>query len=293
MTRKGRDLEKLVAIIERALADNPETVVVESPKYLDDNSAGISREFDVVITSQQGPRTLLVGIECKDWKVPVDVLEVDGFITKARDCGVGRAIMVSSHGFTRAALVKAKSKSVDCLDLEKVESFPWLEARFFQLRYKKVIKDEWSIGVDAVAGTDLQEFHLYHKSGAEITSQILKRENLFPKLDALPFDEPYNQERELRVTFSATGCYAQRPGSDVSFPITEIHVDLRYLHVVEPLPLDLHTYIDKNTGKKLTDAAVANVSAPGFAGKLAIIYDKEKGGSVVFSVEKGNRSGKK
>ncbi len=110
MARRGRDLEKLVALIEKAIADNPETAVVESPKMLPDKSAGgISREFDVVITVSQGPRNLMVGIECKDWKKPVDLPKVDGFINKTRDCGIDRAVMVSSRGFSGPALAKAKS----------------------------------------------------------------------------------------------------------------------------------------------------------------------------------------
>ncbi len=65
-----------------------------------------------------------------------------------------------------------------------------------------------------------------------------------------------------------------------------MQVDVRYMHVVEPLPLDLHTYTDKNTGKKLLDAAIANVTTPSLKGKLAIIYDEQKGGSVFFKIER-------
>lgn len=70
--KPGRSLEKLVAYLERHLADSG-AVFVESPKRLPDKTTGKLREHDVVLTVNSGHHKILVAVECRDRSRPVGV----------------------------------------------------------------------------------------------------------------------------------------------------------------------------------------------------------------------------
>ena len=67
MPRKGRDLEKLVRSIESVLKTYP-NAKVGSPGFVVDSATGQKREFDVLISYVEGPRTNITAIECRDRK---------------------------------------------------------------------------------------------------------------------------------------------------------------------------------------------------------------------------------
>lgn len=127
MPRQGRGLERLVAAIERALADEA-AVAIESPKHLVDRTTGAPREHDVVLTVQQGHHAVVVAIECRDRSRPIGAPDVEAFSAKCADTGVNQGIIVSRSGFRTTARKKAEHLGVRCLDLEEAEEFDWLIA---------------------------------------------------------------------------------------------------------------------------------------------------------------------
>ena len=122
MGRQGKSLEKLVANLERALADEKITAI-DSPKFLIDRITSERREHDVVLTIQQAHHEVLVAIECRDRARPVGVPQVEAFNAKCLDTGVNQGIIVSSSGFYGTALKKAEHLGIRCLDIEEAESF--------------------------------------------------------------------------------------------------------------------------------------------------------------------------
>src|SRR5687768_8075613 len=65
MPRQGEDFQKLVAYLERAVADQPK-VTIESPKLIPDKVTGDLREHDIVITQRFPQREITTAIECRD-----------------------------------------------------------------------------------------------------------------------------------------------------------------------------------------------------------------------------------
>jgi len=111
MARKGRELERLVALLEEILG--PVGAQIKSPDFLPDSITGESREVDVSIrfTDETGPK-LVVG-ECRDRDQTSDVTWIEQAVTKLRDLKVDLGFLVSSSGFSQAAKTKAESYGIN------------------------------------------------------------------------------------------------------------------------------------------------------------------------------------
>jgi hypothetical protein len=111
MARAGRDLERLVAVLEELL--RPAGLIVRSPDHLRDTVTGGLREVDVAIRmSEESPVVAIC--ECRDRAGVEDVTWIEQVVTKARDLkGSPPAVLVSSAGFSDAARAKARSYGHD------------------------------------------------------------------------------------------------------------------------------------------------------------------------------------
>ena len=136
-SKPGKSLETLVSSIERVLAGN-DNVSVESPKFLSDRITGESREHDVVITLTGSHHKSTIAIECRDRSRKVTVNEIESFWSKCQDTGIDRGIIVSSKGFTKAALTKSLHRGIRCLRLSEASSFNWLLTTGIRIRHRKM-----------------------------------------------------------------------------------------------------------------------------------------------------------
>lgn len=127
MSRKGKRLERLVQMIESAIADD-DAVTVHSPYYLVDKDGGRKREHDVVLVVKHAHHEIYVAIECRDRSRPVGVPEIEAFSAKCSRTGVHCGIIVSSSGFARTALEKSASFGIQCIEFAEAAQFDWFQA---------------------------------------------------------------------------------------------------------------------------------------------------------------------
>src|ERR1043165_2179805 len=118
MARAGRDLERLVELLESYLGGNDQ-IAIKSPDNLLDKVTGGTREVDVSIRSKVGSSEILVILECRDRGAPQDVTWIEQLATKRDDVGANKAVAVSSSGFSEHAINKAKSKSIDLRTIDE------------------------------------------------------------------------------------------------------------------------------------------------------------------------------
>lgn len=118
MARKGREFEKLIQRIERAI--NPKETKVESPGYLKDIDTDKDREVDVLISYLDMPHPFLIAVECRDRQGNEDVTWIEQLIEKRNSVTVDKVIAVSSKGFSLGAIKKAKSHNIQTLNLSKL-----------------------------------------------------------------------------------------------------------------------------------------------------------------------------
>jgi hypothetical protein len=123
--REGRDLETLVAALEKA-ASSDASLKVQSPYIAIDRITGSKREHDVGIFVTQNHREIIIALECRDRSRNVTVPEVEAFESKCRDTGVHKGGIVSSKGFAEDALTKAKHLNISCYTLAEAKDISWL-----------------------------------------------------------------------------------------------------------------------------------------------------------------------
>lgn len=109
--RRGRGFERFVAAIQ-SLSERSGDV------RWDERING--RQFDVTIRTSTDGATVLTVIECRDLSSRVAVEAVEAFVTKAKDAGADRAVIVSSSGFTRSAVDAATRHGVELRVVKEV-----------------------------------------------------------------------------------------------------------------------------------------------------------------------------
>lgn len=118
MERQGRAFERVVQALERCWS--PEVAVIRSPDYLRDRITGENREVDVSVRYRVGTIPILVIIECRDRGDVQDVTWIEQLARKRDDVNAARAVAVSSSGFTKPAVQKAKHDGIELRTVEQL-----------------------------------------------------------------------------------------------------------------------------------------------------------------------------
>ncbi len=83
-----------------------------------------NREVDILIETQIYGVSMLLAIECKNWKTKLDVADVAVFIDKLRDIGITKGVMISKHGYSMAAHNRARQEDGLQLQVLTFENLP-------------------------------------------------------------------------------------------------------------------------------------------------------------------------
>lgn len=181
----GRQLERLTETLERVLLGNPHATI-KSPNRLKDRTCGRLREHDVTVVFNNGHHEHITAIECKDRSRPIGLPQVEAFSQKCRDTGVHLGMMVSSKGFCRSALEKARHLGIECLSLDEVDSFDWIapgkmksyNRRIERVDCKLILDAECEAGIDNLIvknpeGTELSKKNLLENVHAQVAAQMV------------------------------------------------------------------------------------------------------------------------
>lgn len=117
--RKGRQLEELIAILERSISGTG--IIIKSPDYIKDKVTGDEREVDISLRAVVGSHEILIILECRDHKSRQDVTWIEPLANKKDDIEANKAIAVSSSGFTSGAVAKARARSIELRTLEDIK----------------------------------------------------------------------------------------------------------------------------------------------------------------------------
>ena len=150
MARKGRDLEKLVALLEKHLGN--EGIKVTSPDYIEGKKSKSPREVDISLRSQIGSSDILVIVECRDRKGNEDVTWIEQLATKREDVGADKAVAVSSTGFSKGAINLATAENIELRTLEEIdpnEILLWFAFKEFTVLKRSSSFDHISIKLTA------------------------------------------------------------------------------------------------------------------------------------------------
>jgi hypothetical protein len=110
MTKAGTEYQELTALVAKALDPNADIKIGQWIEGPDGN-----REVDVEVRGKIDGEPHFILIECKDWKRPVDIQEIDKLDSKRRDLAADAAMIYSNSGFTKKALRKAERLGIDAV----------------------------------------------------------------------------------------------------------------------------------------------------------------------------------
>lgn len=197
MVRAGRDLERLVAILEELL--RPSGLLFRSPDHVRDTVTGRLREVDVSIRASEEGAVIAI-CECRDRAGVEDVTWIEQVVTKARDLeGSPPAVLVSSAGFSEAARKKATAYGHDVRLVTEVtlEEFrTWLAVEHVVL----LVTERGLRGCDIeLVGEDAEAFspavsEALVKEG--LKACIFERQRLWPVSAMHIFEEWWKGARE-------------------------------------------------------------------------------------------------
>jgi hypothetical protein len=157
MRRRGRRLERIVALIEKSLG--PEGLLVKSPDVELDKTTGKPREIDVGIRLKGGSTPLLIMVECREHKRRQGVEWIEQVVSKRDGIRAAKALAASSSGFTESALEKARyhgveTRRIDEIDAEDVRD--WFGAFQFTLLHRRCELHHAQLSLD-LRGQELQD----------------------------------------------------------------------------------------------------------------------------------------
>jgi hypothetical protein len=119
---KWRRFEKLVAEVQQELAPNAVVIHDDHIKGYDSEEL---RQVDITVKQNIGQYEMLIAIDCKDYKVPVDVKDIEAFIGLVKDIRANKGVMVAANGFTDTARHRGVDAGLNLYRLIDTESHDW------------------------------------------------------------------------------------------------------------------------------------------------------------------------
>lgn len=279
MARKGRSLEILISHLERHLHENSD-VTIESPKFLVDRTTGKKREHDVVLTFKHENHDLIVAIECRDRKSKVDSSHIEAFGAKCRDTGVNKGVIVTSNEFTKPALEKAKHLNISCFDISQATSFEWLSIAGIHLVYKRLLDIKITINPKKDFKRKPKIYEVCDGDGNKYTDDIwlqnIKNHFSKEKTSTPPPPGIYNGV----IVFPGTNIYIKTSKRGKLREVKDVVVKVKIEVLMKLVPFNLIEYKNIEDNKIISTAAVADIDIEPFKGKLVMVYDIEKGGTI-------------
>ncbi len=147
---KWKRFEKLIHDIHTQLA--PAGAVVK----LDDKIVGCfsktPRQLDITIRVRIAQYDVLIVVECKDQARPIDVTELDSFANKLEDVKANKGVMISTSGYTPAAVNTARAKGIDTRTYIDTDSVDWRKEIAIPVLLVIVKLNSWAAVFSGVPG---------------------------------------------------------------------------------------------------------------------------------------------
>jgi hypothetical protein len=116
-----KKLEKLVAKIQQDLAPNSKV----SHNVRLTGKSGAQRQIDVLVEDKVGQYDIRIVLDCKDYKHPVDIKDVEECAGLFEDVSAMRGVIVCPAGFTKNAKARAQQLQIDLYSPIDTKEHKW------------------------------------------------------------------------------------------------------------------------------------------------------------------------
>ncbi len=146
---KWKRFEKLIHEIHTQWA--PEGATIK----LDDEIIGcqskVPRQIDISIRVKVSHYDVLIVVECKDQARPIDVGELGSFVSLLEDVKANKGVMISTSGYTPAAIEMARARGIDTRTYVDTEGVDWRTEVAIPVLLVRV-KLDWAASFSGVPG---------------------------------------------------------------------------------------------------------------------------------------------
>ena len=147
---KWKRFEKLIHDIHAQWA--PEGAEVTLNDEIVGCQSGVPRQIDISIRAKVAHYDVLIVVECKDKSRPIDVEELGSFSKLLEDVGANKGVMISTSGFTPAAVTMAQALTIDTRTYIDTESADWGTKVTIPILLIRVRLASWSVTFSTVPG---------------------------------------------------------------------------------------------------------------------------------------------
>lgn len=280
--KKGRELERLVEVLERTLT-NKDNVKIEPRKRLRDKRTGKLREFDVLMMVTQQHHTIIVGFECRDRSRKVSVGEVEAFHNKCLDCGVNQGVIVSSKGFWETARTKSLSYGIRCLEVLEAASFDWLMmGQGMESQHIKHVHTNLIFNPVSRVAVKPTKFKVFALNRTEIDPQVIAQNLRMQFLDKL-LKGLKTGVHKVAEKVAVKDVFIKDDASGEEIPIHEIVAEFVVELETTTQPFTLLTYSEKNASGVISQVAKTPVAMGEIHGELMFVRKTDGTTEVLFA----------
>jgi hypothetical protein len=148
--KKWKRFEKLIHQIHTELA--PQGAIVKLDDKIVGRESKVERQLDVTIRVSVVQYNILIVVECKDEARPIDVGAMGGFASLLRDVRANKGVMISTSGYTPAAIEMARAQGIDSRTYLDTESVDWKSVVTIPVLLRRAKIKNWSVRFLAVPG---------------------------------------------------------------------------------------------------------------------------------------------
>lgn len=278
MPNDGKLLERVVNVLEKALAKNPEARILANHR-LPDRVTGRLREHDVVLEIPEGHHPIRIAIECRDRSRPVGVSQIEAFSQKCADTSINRGVVVAANGFCKTALEKAAHNDIACLSLTELRSISWSDATHMR-SVKRLLHDVRCLIIpESDGGVDKENSILLLNGSEEMTSELI-RANVRHGHKDIEKDilEPLTRE-PATVTLEGNFRLKDRH-TGKSVGVKSVVCDVTFSAEIIKIPFSNFRYQNEQTGELITEASSCSFDFDGKPVTLMILGDGASARSV-------------
>ena len=263
-TEKGKIFERIIKAIQQVL--ETEDSIIHTNKKLNDTRG----EIDILIVRKKGKKEYKIAIECKNYKVPVSV--VDAFYGKCHRLSKEHKIdeiMIVATGFQRGAIEAADFFNIKLCSLEMVQR---TDVLLKNISFKYNLREVYLTNPSGVP----LPIDIYAQNVPSIARSVITKNqfefNTFIRKEAFKKHKSENEEENIQIRFDYT---IPEPikiqwGKEIIFYKTISGIAYVYFKLSPIQPVSMHQYhllSHRKEGKALYVMC---------EDQLKIIYTKDK-----------------
>jgi hypothetical protein len=147
---KWKKFEKHIHHIHAQLAPEGATIAYDDKIMGFDSKT--ERQIEITIRYKLANYEILLIIDCKDYAQPIDVVDMGAFKSLAKDVRANKAVMISTNGYTPAAIEMARSAGIETRTYLNTESSDWPSVVSIPVLISQLNLDTWMVSFSPVPG---------------------------------------------------------------------------------------------------------------------------------------------